>query len=52
MAWTSGAFDGESYEGDWQDDKRNGLGVYKGADGSSYVGEWQDNKRNGEGVLK
>ncbi len=50
MAWTSGALNSSSYEGDWQDDKKNGKGVFKWAVGDSYEGDYKDNKRHGCGV--
>jgi hypothetical protein len=41
--------DGGVYEGNWQDDKRNGMGKFTFADGGVYEGNWQDDKRNGMG---
>ena len=38
---------GESYEGDWKDDKRNGRGVVKLANGDTYEGDWKDDIFNG-----
>ena len=40
MKWIGCALDGDSYEGAWKDDKRDGHGVYKFADGTSYEGDW------------
>lgn len=45
-------FNGELYEGTWENDKRNGKGRFEyGPDGSLgvYVGEFIDDKRNGKG---
>jgi len=44
--------DGDSYDGDWKDGKKDGRGAYKFADGSSYEGEFKDNQREGRGVFK
>jgi len=35
---------GNSYEGDWLNNKYNGIGTYRWSDGSYYVGEWLENK--------
>jgi len=32
--------DGDTYEGDWLDDKANGNGTYLHANNAKYVGEW------------
>jgi len=36
--------DGEKYEGEWKNGKRNGQGTFTYPDGSKYIGEW----RNGD----
>jgi hypothetical protein len=36
--------DGDSYEGDWLDDKAQGRGYYIHANGAIYDGEWHDDK--------
>eukprot|EP01118_Nematostelium_gracile_P010041 TRINITY_DN3421_c0_g1_i2.p2 TRINITY_DN3421_c0_g1~~TRINITY_DN3421_c0_g1_i2.p2 ORF type:complete len:235 (-),score=61.13 TRINITY_DN3421_c0_g1_i2:21-725(-) len=41
--------DGSTYEGEYKDDNRNGLGTYHYKNGSKYVGNWTDGKRNGQG---
>jgi len=33
---------GEIYEGEWANDKRNGKGVFTFPDDTSYIGEWKD----------
>ena len=43
---------GDRYEGEFRDDKSNGLGVYKFANGNRYEGEFQKGKFNGKGVYK
>lgn len=59
--------DGKRYDGEWKDDKRNGLGVltwdirigrrFLGSGGpclknfNYYEGDWQDDERSGYGVL-
>ena len=44
--------DGNSYEGEFKDDKFHGHGVFKVADGDSYEGEYKDDKMHGHGVFK
>lgn len=36
--------DGDIYQGDWRDDKANGIGKYMHYDGAVYEGEWKDDK--------
>jgi hypothetical protein len=43
---------GDKYDGDWEDDMKNGQGTYSYARGGSYEGEWADDMRNGYGVNK
>jgi hypothetical protein len=35
-------FNGDSYEGNWKDDKKNGFGIMKKVDGSIHKGNWKD----------
>lgn len=42
---------GITYEGEWKDAMREGMGTQTWADGSKYVGEWHNNKANGKGIL-
>jgi len=37
--------------GDWQDDKRHGLGIYSWPDGDIFEGNFDIGKRYGRGVL-
>lgn len=39
--------DGDSYEGDWFEGKREGFGTHRQADGIVYVGEWKNNQIHG-----
>ena len=41
---------GERYEGEFRDDKRNGRGTFYHASGDRYEGEFRDDKRNGRGT--
>ncbi|CAF1223244.1 unnamed protein product [Rotaria sp. Silwood1] len=41
---------GDRYEGDWEDDMKNGEGTLYYADGGKYEGEWANDLRNGYGV--
>lgn len=36
--------DGKRYEGDFLNDKREGLGNFTWSDGRMYVGEWKNGK--------
>ena len=40
---------GDTYVGEFKDDKISGQGTYTYADGNKYVGEFKDGKRNGRG---
>ena len=42
---------GDSYEGDWINNKRNGKGKYIWKDGDIYEGDWANNKRIGKGRM-
>ncbi len=42
--------DGERYEGNWADSKRNGQGTNIFASGQKYSGEWKDDHRHGYGI--
>jgi hypothetical protein len=42
---------GNRYDGEWRDNKRNGHGVATLARGRRYDGAWRDNKANGAGQL-
>lgn len=39
----------EYYEGEWKNDKMEGIGVYHYSNGDIYEGEWKDNLHNGLG---
>ena len=41
---------GTIYEGNWKEDKKNGIGIEKVFDGSLYEGEFKNGKKNGLGV--
>jgi len=34
--------DGDIYEGEWENDKANGYGIYLNKEGDIYEGEWKD----------
>ena len=42
---------GDSYNGEWNDDKRSGHGIYQFATGNRYKGGWKDNVQYGRGVM-
>lgn len=41
---------GDVYEGEYENDKKNGQGMYRWSDGNVYNGEWKDDNRNGQGM--
>jgi hypothetical protein len=41
---------GDTYNGEWSDNKRNGRGVFIFANGNKYDGEWRDDKKHGRGI--
>ena len=41
---------GDTYVGEWRDDKRNGQGTFTWADGEKYVGEFKNGKSYGQGT--
>lgn len=43
---------GERYEGDFENDLRNGKGEYAYLDGSHYSGEFRNDQKEGKGTLK
>ncbi len=43
--------DGAKYEGEWQNSKRHGRGIWKRPDGMKDEGEWANDKPNGQGTL-
>lgn len=42
---------GNSYEGDWNKDKRDGRGIARYSSGDVYDGEWTRGKRQGHGIM-
>ena len=36
---------GDVYEGSWENDKQNGIGIMKYANGKIEVGHWENNKK-------
>ena len=42
--------DGEKYEGEFKDGKRNGHGTYNYPNGEEYVGDWKNGKYHGHGT--
>jgi hypothetical protein len=42
---------GDVYQGNIKDNKRNGYGVMKWKDGDIYMGNWNDDNMNGEGKI-
>ena len=44
--------DGQVYEGDWNEDKRNGKGKCSYSNGHTYDGDWKDDERIGKGMIE
>ncbi len=42
---------GEKYEGQWLNGKRNGIGTYVWNNGDTYSGDWTLEKRTGKGIF-
>jgi hypothetical protein len=42
---------GDSYEGEWNNDVREGFGLLRFSKGDQYEGEWANDKMNGKGIL-
>ena len=42
--------DGSCYDGEWFENKINGLGYYVWPDGRKYDGQWQENNMHGKGI--
>lgn len=40
---------GESYDGLWKDDLKNGEGEFNYANGGKYVGDWVEDRKEGRG---
>ena len=54
--WTNcfGAYDfpsGNNYVGQWENNKKNGQGIFSWTFGDKYVGQWKDDKMNGQGTF-
>ena len=45
-------YDGDKFEGLFENGKLNRLGKYTWADGRSYVGNWKDDKWLGHGIYR
>jgi len=41
---------GDIYQGEWQDGKANGHGVFVDTNGSMYEGEWKEDLQDGYGT--
>ena len=42
--------DGDRYEGEWRNGKKEGKGIYYYNNGDRYEGEFKNNKRDGAGI--
>ena len=48
---TRGMVNGDVYDGEYKDDKRNGRGKHTYANGDVYDGEWKDDKKKDESCI-
>ena len=42
----------DEYEGEYENDHKNGYGIYRWADGTEYEGYFRDDLKDGEGVVR
>lgn len=42
--------DGGVYDGHWEDNDKNGVGIYTYPNGDTYEGEWKDDQKHGKGI--
>ena len=40
---------GDSYEGEWRNDKKQGRGQYNYTNGDVYIGGWENDFKSGKG---
>lgn len=41
---------GDIYQGEWQNGKAHGAGVFCDMKGSMYIGEWENDMQHGQGL--
>eukprot|EP00826_Nyctotherus_ovalis_P006876 TRINITY_DN11679_c0_g6_i1.p1 TRINITY_DN11679_c0_g6~~TRINITY_DN11679_c0_g6_i1.p1 ORF type:complete len:135 (+),score=37.04 TRINITY_DN11679_c0_g6_i1:294-698(+) len=46
------SFDNGMFDGDWKEDKIDGIGTSYYSNGNKYTGEWRNNKINGRGKVE
>ena len=44
-------FNGDEYEGNYSNNKKEGFGIMKYNNGDEYQGNWKDNLRDGKGFV-
>ena len=44
-------YDQNYYQGEYLNNKKHGVGLYRWPDGTTYEGEWDNNKMNGYGIF-
>lgn len=44
--------DGRTYEGEYQDDRKHGFGIYTWPDKRQYTGQWEYGLQHGQGIYK
>ena len=43
---------GDVYDGEWDNEEINGVGVFTSSKGTHYQGEWKSNLKHGKGNFK
>ena len=49
--WTSGECAGHSYEGEWKNGVREGMGYYEWPDSAKYYGQYKNDIKEGKGTF-
>ena len=44
-------YNGDRYEGDYKNNKREGKGIYYFNNGKRYEGNWKNDKKDGKGIM-
>ena len=44
--------DGRKYDGEWNNNKMHGFGVFEWPDGRKYTGGYVEDKKEGEGTME
>ena len=50
--WQSAELNGDTYEGQYKEDKKHGFGTYRWSNGSVYEGSFKNDLKHGDGTIK